>query len=657
MVTDKEALTNANNTALPGDTIVLRNGNWTDCKIILTCKGTAGKPIVLTAEKAGAVMITGESYLRIGGDYIVVNGLDFTNGESPEGSVWEYRSGDEVANNCRITNCAINSFNVRKRIDEQYWVSFYGKHNRMDHCTFFNKTNLGVLVAIILEDERSRNNYHSIDSNYFATRVPLASNAGEIIRVGVSQYCTFNSNTIIRNNLFESCDGEVEIISIKSCGNLVRDNVFKECQGGLSLRHGNNNTVEGNIFLGNGKEGTGGARIINEGNWVVNNLFYNCRGVSFRSPLAIMNGVFHSPANRYLPVRDAVVANNTFVNCTPFSLCEGSDKERTVAPTNVYIFKNVFANNKDSILYYVSDKTDSIYFANNMVSKGIHQSLLNGFDKKAIDINSLSSIPLTLANQKNILPDSMARLASARLRGGFPKTAGFTNWAAYRKAIANPYIGMGNNWESRAAVTIKREKPTGIITRCATSDEVYKAMESGKTNISIQLTGSVYHFTHPAIAPKVFAISQGSEQAISFVAEDTLPAIFIVPGGSSAFFNHLNIDFKGNRSLSVISGDTSGSSSHLDIVINNCHINNLVSNSFLSAPRYCIADSLMIANCSFTNNNCQFLFALQNETDNVGYYNVEKMGVTNCFFTNNNRQIYFRGTLCDCYYINSILSQ
>ncbi len=635
LVENLEKLSKANAAAQPGDTIVLKNGNWSNCILKLTCNGTEKQPIVFKAEKAGEVLITGESSLRISGSYLVVDGLNFTNGYAPDGSVWEFRAGKEVGNNCRITNCAINSFNAPKRLKENYWVSFYGKHNRIDHCTFFNKTNIGVLIGVILDDERSRQNFHSIDSNYFAMRIPLASNAGEIIRVGVSQHCTFYSNTIIRNNLFERCNGEVEIISIKSCGNFIKNNVFRECQGGLSLRHGNNNTVEGNIFLGNNKEGTGGARIINEGNWVVNNLFYNCRGVNFRSPLAIMNGVPNSPAFRYLPVRDAVVANNTFINCTPFSLCEGSDKERSKPPVNVYIFKNVFANNRDSILYYVFDKTDSIYLANNLVSNTIQQSLMYGFEKKAISLNLLENAPLLVSNPKNILPDSILKQASYRLPGGFPKTAGFTGWNTFKKALANPYLGMGNKWQSRESLTSKREMPTKTITNCATADEVYKALAAGKYNVSIILTGKTYHFSTPIIAPAIFSISQSNKQPISISSSNNMAAVFIVQGGSSAFFRGLTIDLTKSKATSFISLDTSGSSSHQNVVINNCSINNLSTTNFFTAPKYSVADSIVVGNCSFTNNNCN-LFALQNELDNIGYYNVERMKVTGCTFENNN---------------------
>ena len=108
------------------------------------------------------------------------------------------------------------------------------------------------------------------------------------------------------------------------------------------LRHGNYNTVTNNIFLGNGKEGTGGVRIINKGQWVINNFFYKCRGESFRAPLVLMNGIPNSPANRYVQVTDAVVMNNTFVDCSPMSFGEGSDKERTLPPANVLFAKNIF---------------------------------------------------------------------------------------------------------------------------------------------------------------------------------------------------------------------------------------------------------------------------------------------------------------------------
>ncbi|MBC7722917.1 MAG: right-handed parallel beta-helix repeat-containing protein, partial [Pedobacter sp.] len=633
--------------AVPGDTITLQNGTWKDCDIELFCNGTEKHPIVFKAQNAGMVSITGKSYLRISGNYIVVEGLKFTDGFAFQGNVWEFKMGKNVANHSRITNCSINDFNNPKRMDENYWVAFYGQHNRVDHCTFFNKKNLGVLMAVILDDDRSRLNSHSIDNNNFSVRLPLASNAGEIIRVGVSQHCTFYSNTIIKDNLFDNCDGEAEIISIKSCGNIVRNNVFKECQGSISLRHGNNNTVEGNIFLGNDKEGTGGARIINEGNWVVNNLFYNCRGINFRSPLAIMNGVFNSPAFRYLPVRDAVVANNTFVNCTPFSLCEGSDTERTVPPRNVYFFNNVFLNNKDTTLYNVFDKTDSIYFANNIVSNTVKQLLLKGFDKKVLSLTNIESTPIIITNTKNILPDSLRKQAPNRLAYGFAKTAGFTRWAEYKKITkthAAVYFGKGFKQEKiiknllhNTATAWKSSK-----IHCNNTEDIYKVLQSEKSAINIKLTGNNYYFTKPISLNNSITFSGEPNAIINFKSADNLPAIFIVNGGSSVTLSSLNIDGSGIKATNFITSDTSGSSNHFMLTLSNCSFKNFDKKNgctnLYNAYKYSVSDEIGISNCNFNNNNCN-LFSLNNETENKGYYNVEKMTFTNCFFNNDNGSI------------------
>lgn len=639
-VSNQAQLAEANKSAVAGDMIVLQNGTWKDCDLLLTCSGTAAKPIVVKAEVAGKVIITGKSNLRIGGNYIIVSGLEFINGNAAEGDVWQFKAGNTVANNCRVTNCIISDFSNLKRLDENYWVALYGHHNRVDHCTFNNKKNIGVLMAVILDDDRSRENSHNIDSNVFAGRTPLASNGGEIIRVGVSQHCTFYSNTVIRDNVFNNCDGEAEIISIKSCGNIIRNNVFQECQGSLSLRHGNNNTVEGNTFLGNGKEGTGGVRIINEGNWVVNNLFYECRGVNFRSPLAIMNGVFNSPAFRYLPVRDAVVANNTFINCTSFSLCEGSDTERTVSPKNVYFFNNVFLNKKDTTLYEVFDNIDSIYFYNNIANKTLKQLLTKGFTKQALNIAQLKTTPLAIATKSNPQLDSIKQMALKKLAYGLPKTVGFTRWAAFNAAQKNAYKGKGYKAENMGKCTAYPPNDTTI--NCTDVAAIEAAIKINKQKISIVLTGTNYHFTSPIETASTLHLYANHKQTITFSSAAQMPAVFIIKAGSFILIDSLKIDGKGVQANSLFLTDTTGNSNHYTFSINNCEFSNFNTSNgckhLFNASKYVVADNINFKNCFFNNNNCN-LFYLNNETDNKGYYSVEAMLVGYCQFTNNNGNI------------------
>src|SRR5437868_1383956 len=87
IVKDLAELRAANKKAVPGDIIVLQNGEWKDAGIKLDCDGTKDRPITFKAETAGKVLITGESFLKLGGNYIVVDGLYFINGYAGKDAV------------------------------------------------------------------------------------------------------------------------------------------------------------------------------------------------------------------------------------------------------------------------------------------------------------------------------------------------------------------------------------------------------------------------------------------------------------------------------------------------------------------------------------------------------------------------------------------
>ena len=185
-------------------------------------------------------------------------------------------------------------------------------------------------------------NYHLIDNNHFGYRPELGTNGGETIRIGTSDWSMYDSYTTVENNLFEHCNGEIEIISNKSGNNTFRYNTFLESEGALTLRHGNEAKVYGNFFIGNNKANTGGVRIIGEYHLVYNNYFENLKGTGYRSAITIMNGVPDSPLNRYFQVKNAQVLFNTFVNCNQtFVLGAGSDSEKTLPPENCTIANNL----------------------------------------------------------------------------------------------------------------------------------------------------------------------------------------------------------------------------------------------------------------------------------------------------------------------------
>jgi poly(beta-D-mannuronate) lyase len=660
-VTNTQELLNIGLQAKAGDTVVIKSGNYLNCNLIISAKGTAVQPIVFMAQVPGGVHFTGNSYLHITGTYITVSGVVFNDGYAGKNHIWQFSHGKEVANNSRITASSIQSFNNPLRLDENHWLTLSGKNNRVDHCNFTDKTNLGVLVAVLLDDDRSRMNNHSIDSNYFGIRKPLGSNAGEMIRVGVSQHCTFYSNTVIKNNFFEYCDGETEIVSIKSCGNKVVGNVFKECQGAVVLRHGNDNTVEGNLFYGNDKEGTGGVRVINEGNWIVNNFMSHCKGQGFRSPLAIMAGVFNSPANRYLPVRDAVIANNTFLNCTPFSISEGKDAERSVDPKNVLLLNNLFYANTPGPLCYTVSTIDSVFAAGNVFSASLSNPGVQGFTAGAISMQKWESkgfpvIGASGANNptKKIL-DSLNTIASTRGVRAFSNKVGANDLNYFKALLANA-PKLGNSWESKKTSATTSAAPNTANTNNAnssttnsqktitvsTANELATAVASS-AHSKIVLKPGNYTFLEPIVIKNNVTISSNGA-AVSFTTTGPIDQLFTLLQNAQLTIQNSSINASAVAARHFMAVTSDGSGIHNRIQITASKIFNFAGATIILAPKSSYLDNITIQNSVFENNKAALL-SLKDEDDNKGYYNAERIVITNNSFTNHTGQlaIIYRG--------------
>jgi len=363
-VSDMSELNAAISAALPGDTIFMCNGIWTDADILLNTDGTPGQPITLQASTPGQVLLTGESRLRIAGDYLVVKGLHFLGGNVPDGDhVIQFRNGSgDLANNSRLTECAITSYNPASSTTNYKWVSVYGLNNRVDHCAFTGMNHEGVTLTVWLGNGAPAN-HTRIDGNYFADRAPGSGNGFETIRIGTSSRSMQDSEAVVESNYFFQCDGEIEIISSKSGGNVYRYNTFEDCEGQLTLRHGNDCVVDGNFFLGRGNTESSGVRVIGEDHVVINNYFENLRGDGFRAALAVMNGVPASPLNEYFQVKRALVAFNTFIGCRENFVIglENSSGTATLPPLDCVIANNIVEGNDSPLIEYVTDPINMTY--------------------------------------------------------------------------------------------------------------------------------------------------------------------------------------------------------------------------------------------------------------------------------------------------------
>lgn len=313
--------------AAPGDVLVMSDGDWHDQKINLTARGTAEKPVTLRAQTPGKVVLTGNSSLLVDGEHVVVSGL-FLKEVAGKGDGIRLNGHD-----CRLTQTAVVDGTCK------FFVHLAGSDNRVDHCYLAGKTSESPTLQVEAE---GKPNHHRIDHNHFGPRPPLGKNGGETMRVGYSQQSMNSSRTLVEENLFDRCDGEIEIISSKSCDNVYRHNTFLDCAGMLTLRHGNRCTVEGNFFIAHHKKGSGGIRVIGEDHVLVNNYI---DGVD-KGGFWITAGIPDSPLNGYYCARRAVIAFNTVVDsrgpCLELDAGLGTSR-RTLRPENITIANNLLS--------------------------------------------------------------------------------------------------------------------------------------------------------------------------------------------------------------------------------------------------------------------------------------------------------------------------
>ncbi|TKB98692.1 polysaccharide lyase 6 family protein [Pedobacter cryophilus] len=353
----------------PGDTVILKQGDWKDQKIVFKGKGTEKQPIYLLSSTASSITLSGNSSLKIEGEWLVVDGLAFSDGYSDKEDVIVFTKN---TSNSRLTNSSILNYNHPDKSIDYKWISLNGTNNRVDHCSLKGKTHQGTTLVVWLSEKP---NYHQIDHNYFGPRPPLGVNGGETIRIGTSQWSMYDSNTKVEYNIFDKCDGEAEIISIKSGYNQINNNLFYECDGTVTFRHGNNSEVANNYFIGNGKKGTGGIRIIGENQSVHDNYLQGLTGTGLRAAISVMNGLKGPKLNEYFAVKNASIKNNVIVNCVEaFAIGAGKNSTRVVPPTNLTVSNNYII--KPKILWNLEDQPLKLTVSNNYV-KGAE--LIDGF--------------------------------------------------------------------------------------------------------------------------------------------------------------------------------------------------------------------------------------------------------------------------------------
>lgn len=390
---DPDELADAVNEATEGGTFIVENGTYSDFEATFEIMATEANPIIIKAEDIGGVTLNGESHFVFKKSaYITLEGFvfDATGGETLVKL--------EGCNHIRITR---NVFELATT-ESVKWVliggvwndntlpfEFPSHNNRIDHNIFQNKTTPGHYITIDGTTDSNDIPYQSqndrIDHNYFKNNGPRAENEQESIRIGWSEMSMSSGYTVVEYNLFEDCDGDPEIVSVKSCDNIIRRNTFLSSYGTLSLRHGNRNRVEGNHFFGNGKPVgtspagadlyTGGIRIYGKDHVIINNYMEGLNGTRWDAPITLTLGDAidgeSTSLSKHFRAENVLIAYNTLVgNTHGIEIGYDNNDNYNKDLEDITIVNNLITGSENGLVEIVdvdNDQGDNITWLNNLM--------------------------------------------------------------------------------------------------------------------------------------------------------------------------------------------------------------------------------------------------------------------------------------------------
>ncbi|MBL9186649.1 MAG: polysaccharide lyase 6 family protein [Opitutaceae bacterium] len=234
------ALQAAINTAVPGDTITVKNGAYTTGAYIAVRRaGTVENPIIITAETVGGVEINGTHGFNVSGAaaHIVIAGFRFVHSSGR----CTIAAG---TSNVRFTR------NVFQCAGDGVYLSVSGDDAQIDHNEFADKRTTGPMLALAgTGTQVARRAW--IHRNHFRDFAPTqGASTTEALRFGLSNLARSIGAGIVEHNLFERCNGGTEFIANKSSGNIYRYNTMLDSPAAhFGLRHGNDCLVYGNTMI------------------------------------------------------------------------------------------------------------------------------------------------------------------------------------------------------------------------------------------------------------------------------------------------------------------------------------------------------------------------------------------------------------------------
>ncbi|MEP4076445.1 chondroitinase-B domain-containing protein [Haloferula sp.] len=372
-----------------GDEIIIADGTYNEVGRTLNAAGTLANPVIMRAANPGNVFFSGDDFqFSLKGSHMVISGLAF-DGDTAAGGARSsgiFRFFPD-SSNIILRDCLFRNFDTGVDMDNgATWLQINGYRHTVEYCSFIGKKYEDAIINIIPPEDdpdeipdlatKDVPRHHLIRYCYFADRTFTSEDNGyESIRIGESKYQMYNMANIVEHCVFKRAiygpnisTAEPEVITSKSRNNIYRFNTFRENKGGLVLRHGDDNVIDGNFFFGIPKpavpvtppEGeveiekmSAGIRIIGLRHIIRNNYFEDIHGIGLRAPICLMKGSGEfsedSTSNGYESPGNARIFHNTITNCEqPFALGSTTSSSGNTAPNNVEIRNNAVQSESDN---------------------------------------------------------------------------------------------------------------------------------------------------------------------------------------------------------------------------------------------------------------------------------------------------------------------
>ena len=319
-------------------------------------KGAEANPIVIRAQHRGKAVIAGAAgFILKECEHIVIEGFVFEHDADQQSFILE---------NCHHVRVTRNVFRPVERAKPrhwEHWVTVDGANsgeNRIDHNLFEHKVNRGSPVFVRGDDVALVCSQHDrIDHNHFRDVVfANGENGHETIRTGGNDLGASgqSSFTIIEENLLEHCNGEDELMSLKSSDNIVRNNTILNCRGAICMRLGNRNVASGNFIIATESgPAFGGIKLYG----FEHRVFTGLTGRRHEAPFSLVPGMYDVPTTDNIgkkyddntaaaPAR-CWIAFNTWVDCSSLQFgFEKEEKGRQHTPKACVFINNLVVHTK-----------------------------------------------------------------------------------------------------------------------------------------------------------------------------------------------------------------------------------------------------------------------------------------------------------------------